>query len=136
MFSAIKTLFSNIGTLISLLQLIPTISDLVHQVEAPGVPGATKKNAVLTLLADTLNFATGTLHLKLPTTTIMAWANGIIDTLVNILNNFGTLLPHGTTATTAPVAVATAQSVKPSVIIVDTAGVIPQAPPNPMNVAD
>ena len=101
MLSTIKLLLSNIGNVIALLQLIPTLIGLVHEVESPGVPGATKKNAVLTLLQDTLNFATGSLKMNLPTTTIMAWANSTVDTIVGILNTFGTLLPHGSVTTPA-----------------------------------
>ena len=99
MFTAIKTLFSNVSTLIALLQLIPTISDLIHHVETPGVAGPDKKSAVITILTDTLNFATGKLNLKLPTDTILRYANTIIDTLVSIYNAWGQLLPHAATQT-------------------------------------
>ena len=96
MLTLFKAFFSNIGTLIALLNLIPTLETLIMQVEKPGLTGAQKKANVLTILQDTLSFATGPLKLKLPTATIMAWATTVIDTLVTILNQAGVLLPSTT----------------------------------------
>lgn len=118
MFTAIKALFSNIGTLIALLEMAPTIENLIQQVEKPGVSGTDKKAALLTLLQDTLNVMTNDLKVKLPVTTIMTWAATIVDTLVTILTQAGVLPQHvASAAVTAPVANA------PANVATDTANV-------------
>jgi ABC-type sulfate transport system permease component len=125
MLASIKLLFSNIGTIIALLQLIPTLTELIHQVEEPGIPGAQKKNAVLTLLQNTLNFATQSLKMNLPVTTIMAWANTIVDTIVNILNDFGKLIPHGSTAPVTATAAPLMAAPAPTPVTVTNVAPIP-----------
>jgi hypothetical protein len=121
MFFSIKSIFSSLGAVVALLQLLPSLRALVHEVEAPGVSGADKKQAVLTMLKETLGFATSTLKLTLPVDTVLNYAGGMIDVIVAIENAFGRLLPHAAAAAPAP-AVSTDVASAPAVATTTDSG--------------
>ena len=118
MFGTIRNIFASFGTIAGLIQLIPTITALIHQVEEPGVSGAAKKVAVLTLLKDTLGFAGSVLKLALPIDTILSFSGVIIDTIVGIENALGRMthaaIPAATVVPAADVNIPPMDAVAPA----------------------
>ena len=83
MLTTIKNLVSCFGLVKSLGELYSQIVTTVHEVETPGVDGATKKQAALTALQALITEGASLLKLTLPVSAIMTTVSNLVDVAVS-----------------------------------------------------
>ena len=73
----------------------------VHEVETPGVDGATKKQAALTALQALITEGASLLKLTLPVSAIMTTVSNLVDVAVSVENMLGRFTHSSAAAATA-----------------------------------
>lgn len=89
MLAKISNIISAIGAIKGLLTLIQPITDLIHLVEQPGIPGAQKKAAVMDLIKAAIGAAESAFKINLPDELVLGFSESIIDVVVSIMNLLG-----------------------------------------------
>ncbi|MEN6358166.1 MAG: hypothetical protein ABFD83_13915 [Armatimonadota bacterium] len=103
-FSKAANIVKSLVTMRLLLGLIEPIRDLVKTYETPGLPGANKKQSVMSLIKIAIVTGEGAFNIDLPDDLILRFASDSIDAIVdaeNLAGRFKHSTTSGTTSTPA-----------------------------------